>query len=85
MSGLEADTDESFLGYVDLHSRTDLALFHQGHVQRFVRLAGAESVAQWDRRRDFVAMHHYDIAPLLKEAYVRLRARPYQPLDGGHR
>lgn len=32
--------DEEFLGYVEIHSRTELALFHIDHICRLYELAG---------------------------------------------
>jgi hypothetical protein len=34
------ENDESFLGYVEIHSQTPRALFHRDHVFRLFRLAG---------------------------------------------
>lgn len=34
--------DESFLGYVEIHSRTELALFHRDHAIRLIKLAGQD-------------------------------------------
>ncbi len=39
MSLNDDDSDESFLGYVDLHSRTERAMFSRGQVIRFLKLA----------------------------------------------
>ncbi len=65
-------TDEQFLSYVDLHSRTPRALFSRMHAERLYRLAGREldehvrnSSAQW------VSMKHEDIAEVLAEARHR--------------
>ncbi len=71
-------TDEEFLGYVDLHSRTELALFHRDHVKRLCELSGAQWVG---RMRDFEPLHYHDIKPALEEARVRLATQ--QPATRG--
>jgi hypothetical protein len=51
-------TDEEFLGYFELHSRTDLALFHRKHVERLLKMAGQkvpESLKEWTSVHDDVA------------------------------
>jgi NADPH-dependent ferric siderophore reductase len=35
-------TDEQLVGYTELHSQTERALFHSGHVNRMLELAGRE-------------------------------------------
>jgi len=66
------DNDEQFLGYVEIHSETDRALFHINDVNRFLKLAG-------DNRRvtypEFIAMHSYDINDLLIQARKNVRKK----------
>lgn len=69
--GLEGLTDEQFLGYVDEHSRTDLALFHRDHVARLLTLAGVDLPTDLSRR-DFWTVEH-DVADVyIKMATTRL-------------
>lgn len=51
-------SDEEFLGYFELHSRTPLALFHRGHVERLLKMAGQEvppHLGEWTSVHDDVA------------------------------
>lgn len=51
-------SDEEFLGYFELHSRTDLALFHRGHVERLLKMAGQPipaGLGEWTSVRHDVA------------------------------
>lgn len=65
-------TDDSFLGYVELHSRTERALFHRVHVARLFKLAGKPEPAglpEWMSVREDVAI------PLVRSARCILVAR----------
>jgi hypothetical protein len=37
------DSDEKFLGYVYLHSQTELALFSKVHINRLLKFAGKKN------------------------------------------
>lgn len=59
-------TDDEFLGYVLLHSKTDLALFSADHVKRLCKLAGETAPDLYPKQ--FVGVH-YDVAkPLVDKA-----------------
>ncbi len=62
-------SDAEFLGYVDEHSRTDLALFSREHVNRLLRLAGREEITDLP---SFVGMHRCDISDIIETARGRL-------------
>lgn len=62
--------DESFLGYVETHSRTELALFHRDHVLRLLELAGREPP---DHIGAFVSVQADVADVLVSEARERLR------------
>jgi hypothetical protein len=64
------DSDEHFLGYVDLHSQTPRALFHINDVKRFLKLAGRNDNISGP---DFMAMHDYEISDMLAEARKNLK------------
>jgi hypothetical protein len=68
------ESDESFLGYVEIHSQTERALFHRDHVVRFLKLAGiwGEGNAAKYYLPDFSSMHWSDIEPTMKLARRRL-------------
>lgn len=58
-------TDEEFLGYFELHSRTERALFHRGHVERLLKMAGRpvpERLGEW------MAVHDEVADPLIAQA-----------------
>lgn len=65
------DDDERFIGYCELHSRTERALFHRQHVERLFALAGEPANLtpnlQWFTMREDVA------DPLAKLARERLK------------
>lgn len=75
---MSEDSDRDFLGYVELHCDTELALFSSHDCHRFLRLAGVadESHPQL-RPRGFYGMHRYDISDLLKKAWDGVRAREF--------
>lgn len=58
-------SDEEFLSYVEIHSRTERALFSGEHVIRFCKLAGRETNVPAD---GFYAMHYHDISDALRDA-----------------
>jgi hypothetical protein len=61
-------SDEEFLGYFELHSRTPLALFHRGHVERLLRMAGQAipGLGEW-------TSVHEDVAdPLIAQARANI-------------
>lgn len=59
-------TDERFLGYCDIHSQTDRALFHSDQVTRLYKLANEQVPAM--TKGAFYALHHWDAAPLIVKA-----------------
>jgi Multiubiquitin len=64
-------TDEELIGYCDLHSRTDRALFHRDHVRRMFELAGepVPEIPEW------VSVPAWDMEPLVKAARARCSKR----------
>jgi hypothetical protein len=65
-------TDDELLGYAQLHSRTERALFHKGHVRRLLELAGRKVPDMLDQR-EFWSIDQYDMDPLVKEARERIK------------
>jgi hypothetical protein len=64
-------TDEAFLGYVDIHCETDLALFHRNHVNRLLRLAGRSELQ--DPHTPLFLHVYADVAkPLIEAAKERM-------------
>jgi hypothetical protein len=64
-------SDHEFLGYCELHCKTERALFSKQHIDRLMRLAGGlptTDSAEWRAMHEDVAM------PLIKEARSRLTA-----------
>ena len=60
--------DDDLLGYFEIHSRTELALFHRGHVTRLFELAGRDVPADLPKWLSV----RYDVAdPLVKEARAK--------------
>lgn len=68
--------DDDFLGYVEIHSRTELALFHRSMVERLIELAG-ESPSEWlihipRSANGFLGVHSDVADPLVKKARTRM-------------
>lgn len=62
-------TDDEFLGYFELHSRTPLALFHRKHVERLLKMAGVEPNP---RLGEWTAVHADVAEPLVLQARARI-------------
>jgi len=62
-------TDEHLLGYVELHSQTERALFHVGHLNRLLELAGNPGRFAGN---GFSDLHYQDAKPLIEAARRRL-------------
>ena len=60
--------DDRFLGYVEWHCETDLALFSREHANRLLALAGR---APQNDLPDFVAIHADVAKPLVTAARSR--------------
>jgi len=58
-------SDEDFLGYFELHCRTDLALFHRKHVERLFKLAGQQIP---EKLREWIPVHDDVADPLIARA-----------------
>ena len=73
MKSEEEWTDDGFLGYVDLHCRTERALFHRKHVLRLYKMAHAEApdlgMGSW------FAMYQDVADPLIKKARGRMHLK----------
>lgn len=54
--------DETFLGYVELHSKTERALFHKVHIERLLKLAG---VFMFPLEGTWLAVHNDAAQPLV--------------------
>lgn len=67
-------TDEELLGYVELHSKTERALFHVSHINRLLELSGHPKVS-WV---GFASMYYPEARPLIEEARRRLAERAKQ-------
>lgn len=58
-------TDEEFLGYVEIHSRTPRALFHRKHAQRLIDMSGEGTFpieGEWITIHDDIAQPLVDAA-----------------------
>jgi hypothetical protein len=64
--------NEEFLGYVDLHSKTERALFNAGMIRRLYALAGIPCNIDGN---GLFSLASWDAAPLVSQARERLRAR----------
>lgn len=60
-------TDADFLEYIDIHSRTELALVANKDVRRFLKLAGREMPSHLEDRA-FIGCHYCDIKEMLEDA-----------------
>jgi hypothetical protein len=62
--------DEDLLGYFEIHSRTERAMFHRDQIVRLFELAGRDAPAdliEWMSAR-------YDVVdPLVKEARTKMK------------
>lgn len=65
---MEYWSDEKFLGYMTIHSKTERALFRNDYVDRLTALAGKEDV----EHREWVSWHYRDMKPYLDAAYKNL-------------
>lgn len=61
--------DKTFLDYVEMHSRTERALFHKMHVERLLKLAG---VFKYPITGTWLAVHNDVAQPLVDIARTRL-------------
>jgi hypothetical protein len=70
-------TDQQFLGYVELHSKTPRALFSNSDVCRFLVLAGEQdiAVALHFGFSGFTPMHYDEIQGFLEQARKRLEVK----------
>lgn len=64
-------TDEEFLDYVDLHSRTDLHLFSKEHARRLAKLSGAHV---YEPLPEFVHINQWNATKLIAAAKERIAA-----------
>jgi hypothetical protein len=64
-------SDREFLSYVEIHSETELALFHRNHVNRLLRLAGKPEQPGLPA---LVSIYRYTAQPLVKQARDRIAA-----------
>lgn len=73
--GPKSWSDEEFIGYCSLHSRTERALFHRDHVRRMAALAGDEALLERLSAGDapeWFSVNEYVVAPLVTQARARL-------------
>lgn len=70
-------SDADFIEYIDIHSRTELALVANKDVRRFLKLAGREMPSHLEQVA-FIGCHHYDIKEMLADARRALQTK------GGH-
>jgi hypothetical protein len=67
--------DEAFLGYVDIHSRTERHLFSKEDVQRLLELACAEGArCESSSVPGFVGLDEWTAVPLVRAARARMRS-----------
>lgn len=64
-------TDEFLLGYVELHSESELALFSLAHVNRLLRLAGDSRYPL--KKPAFLRVDRWTAKPLVEAARERLK------------
>ncbi len=62
--------DEDLLGYFEIHSRTERALFHRDQVARLLELAGEPT--EPNRMHEWLAVHSETADPLVKRARANL-------------
>ena len=77
-------SDAQFVSYMDMHSRTERALFHKDHINRLLALAGEEP----DEVHEWQAWHYHDMKPILDKVRSRLEAETKaapKPFDDDHR
>ena len=70
--------DDHFLGYCNLHSRTERALFSPDHVNRLFDLAGDERAGRCEM---WVSMGPDFVDPLVDAAMGRLKSNPSKVVD----
>lgn len=74
-------TDEEFIDYCDIHSRTERALFSGKQIHRLLTLTG-KALGPVESVVDGWFSMHFDVAePLIKEARERLRKAKVQARD----
>jgi len=66
-SGPSTWSDQDFLEYIDIHSRTELALVANKDVRRLLKLAGREMPCHLEQV-GWISCKHYDIAEILSDA-----------------
>jgi len=66
------DSDEEFLGYVSLHSCTELGLFHRDQVLRLLKLANVEG-RYFIPGRTFIGLSSGFAQPLVDRARRQLK------------
>ncbi len=61
--------DEDLLGYFEIHSRTERALFHRDQVLRLCELAGREVPVKLP---EWITVKFYEADPIVREARERM-------------
>lgn len=66
-------TPEALVGYFEIHSKTERALFHWTHIRDLYELAGRPGYPVYLPQRDFWTFRWEDNAHVVKEARKRLK------------
>lgn len=74
-------TDSELIDYVELHSKTDRALFHVDDLRRFLTLAGLREGVDFNISGQWMSFH-YDahVADLIKAARAAVKPGPHLTL-----
>lgn len=75
---MSLDSDDDFLGYVDLHSKTERALFSREHVLRLIKLANVPEGQYPLPMASFISVHADEARPLIERARRQLKRRTPQ-------
>jgi len=67
-------TDEELVGYFEIHSKTDLALFHWTHIRDLLTLI-EEPLPEGLSQREFWPFHWLDHKRFIRAARKRLSAK----------
>lgn len=67
--------DGDFIGYCELHCKTERALFHRDHIKRMAQLAGDAALLDVvDTLAEWITAHEDAMLPLVEKARARLSA-----------
>jgi len=75
---MSLDSDDDFLGYVDLHSRTERALFSREDILRLIKLANIPEGQYSLPLGSFISVHASEARPLIERARRQLKRQTSQ-------